>query len=299
MSMQLKVDENGAAVLADGKPVYLTEDGKEFPADVPDMYSKIARFKNEAKQNREKIDSVNAQLTVYRDMFPDMEPDAIAEWKTSAESALDLAKNIDDKKLIDAGKAEQVKRELQEAHDNNLKKVKEKFEEEKGRLNSSISMKDAKIFELTVGNAFANSKYFSGQSPITTLSPDIALAYFGKNFKVHQKENGDLQVVGYYNDSEILSQAPDMVGEIAPIDEALAYLIDRYPNKDRILAASGKSGSGASGGTGGNGGATDDMAKLQAQYADAQKSGNIDQAIAIKNKIYALQKAQPARGISG
>lgn len=292
MAMTLKVDDNGAAVLTDGKPVYVMEDGKEFTADVPDMYSKITRFKNESKQGREKLEAANTTIGAYQKLFPDMEMETLVEWKEAAEKALELSKNLDDKKLIDAGKAEKVKQDLQEAHDRNLKKVKEQFATEKANLEAIMTKKDSKIFDLTVGNAFANSKFFSGPNPITVLSPDIALSFFGKNFKVVEKESGELQVTGFYGDSEILSQAPDMVGEIAPIDEALQYLIDRYPQKDRILAASGKSGSGAGGGTGGNGGPKDEIAKLQSQWAEALKNGNPDQAVAIKNRLYQLQKTQ-------
>jgi hypothetical protein len=289
MSMKLKRDENNAPVFQDDKPVYVDSDGRDFVADVPSMYSRISEYKGEAKNHREKAESYAKQLGTYSAMFPDMDTDKITEWKLAADKALELAKNIDDKKLIDAGKAEQVKRELQEAHTNNLTKVKEQFSAESKKLNDAIAAKNARIYDLVIGNAFANSPFFSGPKPITLLPPDVGLAYFGKHFKVSETDKGELQVIGMYNGSEILSREPDRVGEIASINEALQVIIDRYPMKERILAA-GKAGSGASGGSGNSSAPKDEIEKLEAQLVEANKNGRADLSIALTNRIHNLKR---------
>lgn len=291
MKMKLKI-ENDQVVLSDGKPVYIMEDGKDFVADVPSLYSKTLELKGEAKRHREGKELVETKLSFYSDLFPDMDSEGLKEWKQSAESALDTVKNLEDKKLLDAKKVEIIKNELREAHDKNLASVKKSFAEKESEYQGSLSRKDEQIFRLMVGNAFANSKYFSGKDPITLLTPDIALAAFGGNFKVKEKEGtGDLQIVGYYNGTEILSTKPDRVGEIATIDEAIEVLIDRYPQKDRIMAA-GKSGSSAAGGSGFSGGGSDEMSRLQKQLNEAQQKGDARQIITIQNRIYSLQREQ-------
>jgi hypothetical protein len=197
--------------------------------------------------------------------------------------------NLKDKELLDAGKVEAIKTELKDAHDKNLARVKAQFQEKEQGYQNTMAEKDGQIFELMVGNAFANSKFFAGKEPLTVLPPDAALALFGKDFKVEKNKSTDkLHIVGYYNGSEILSKQPDMVGEIAPVEEALEYLIERYPHKDRIMTA-GKSGSGAGGGEGGGGG-KDDITRLQEQYQAAVKAGDGRKAISIKNQIHKLQQ---------
>lgn len=289
MKMELKVDGNGQAVLQDGKPVYVLEDGKDFVADVPTMYGKTLELKGEAKRNREKAEAAETQVAMYQGYFPDMDGDQLKDWKTQADEALTTVQNLKDKELLDAGKVEQIKNELKEAHDKNLGRVKAQFQEKEQGYQATISNKDDQIFSLMVGNAFANSRFFAGKEPLTVLPPDAALALFGKDFKVEEnKTTKQLHIVGYYNGSEILSKQPDMVGEIAPVEEALEYLIERYPHKDRIMTA-GKSGSGAGGGEGG-GEPKDELAKLQKQYNDAVAAGDGRKAISLKNKIHALQQ---------
>lgn len=292
MKMELKVDENGHAVLQDGKPVYVMEDGKEFLADVPSMYGKTLELKSEAKRAREKADAAEAQVAAYQQIFPDKTPEEVGEFVTTANDALTTVQNLDDKQLIDAGKVDTIKAELKEAHDKNLQRVKTQFAEKETGYQAEAERKDAKIFELLVGNAFANSKFFAGKEPKTLLPPDAALALFGKHFKVEEeKGTGELKVVGYYNNTEIISKQPDMVGEIAPIEEALEYIIEKYPYKDRIVAA-GRPGSGAGGGEGGAGGETDDIAKLQKQYQAAVDAKDGRAATQLQTQIFNARKQQ-------
>jgi len=290
MKMELKM-ENGQAVLQDGRPVYVTEDGKDFVADVPSMYGKTLELKGEAKRNREQREAAEKQVTFYREFFPDMEPDGLKEWKAKADEALNTVKNLEDKELLDANKVDQIKNELKEAHDKNLATVKRQFSEKEQSFLDTIGKKDNQIFDLMVGNAFANSKYFAGKEPLTVLPPDIALATFGRYFRVEENKNTkELQIVGYFNGNEILSKQPDMVGEIAPVEEAIEHIIEHYPAKDRIMAA-GKSGSGAGGGSGSDN-SGDELSRLQKQYQEAMSRNDGRAAIALKNKIFAMQTSR-------
>ena len=100
--MKLKLDENGNVVVQDGKPVYVYDDGKEVAYDVPAAVAKIGSLNAEAKQHREAKEAAEAKLKAF---------DGI-ENAEAAKKALETVKNLDDKKLIDAGEAEKVKAEV-------------------------------------------------------------------------------------------------------------------------------------------------------------------------------------------
>jgi len=123
MKMKPKI-ENDQIILSDGKPVYVMEDGKEFVADVPSLYQKTLELKGESKRHREAKEIAEGKASFYADLFPEMDMEALKEWKLSADSALDTVKNLEDKKLLDAKKVEIIKNELREAHDKNLASVK-------------------------------------------------------------------------------------------------------------------------------------------------------------------------------
>ncbi|OOF56148.1 hypothetical protein BKK56_03965 [Rodentibacter genomosp. 2] len=214
--MKLKTDENGNVVVQDGKPVYVYDDGKEVAYDVPAAVAKITSLNAEAKNHRERAEKAEADLKVF---------DGIDV--NAAKKALDTVKNLDDKKLIDAGEAERVKAEVIKTYD-------EKLAEANGRADKL----EQALYGEIVGGAFARSKFITDK---TTLPPDVAQAYFGKHFsvkdgKIEAKDNSG---------NPIYSR--ERAGELANFDEAMEMLINTYPNKDTILRSNGSSGSGAQG----------------------------------------------------
>src|SRR5579862_91847 len=92
MPMQLKVDDKGAVVLNEGKPIYVMEDGKEFVADVPSMHARISQLSREAREHRTKFDEASQRLTAYGDLDPEKAREAMEKL-----SGLDLSKmgNVD------------------------------------------------------------------------------------------------------------------------------------------------------------------------------------------------------------
>jgi hypothetical protein len=113
---------------------------------------------------------------------------------------------------------------------------------------------------------------------------------FGKHFKVEEnKTTGELQIVATFNGKEILSTEPEMVGELAQPEEAIAYLIERYPHKDRIMGA-GPSGSGAGGGDGDHPTGNDKLDDLRKRHKDAVAANDGRTATLLKRKIHNLQQ---------
>jgi hypothetical protein len=289
--MILKV-ENEQAVLQDGKPVYVLDDGQDFVADVPSMHANILKFKGDEKATRIAVKGYKDTLKLF-DGIEDL-----PVWHKNATDAMATVKNLDDKTLVDAGKVEQVKREVKDAYEGQVTTLKTSIKDQEATHVTVIALKDRVIHKLTVGNRFANDPHFGGTEPLTNLPPEIGEAYFGHHFKVlpvDGKED-EVRVVGYLNGNEILSTKPDTIGDIAKFDEAIAVIVAQSPHKDRIMAA-GHTGSGAGGGEGGGGGGKGgDLEVLQKEYDDLVKAGKGREAIAAKNRLFKARQAAAGKG---
>lgn len=230
--MKLKLDENGHVVVQDGKPVYVHDDGKEVAFDAPQAVQKISTLNSEAKQHREAKEAAEAKLKAF---------DGIED-AAAAKKALETLKNIDDSKLIDAGKAEQIKAAAVDAVKQQLAAV----ESEKAAIQQQFHNE-------LVGGSFARSKTIAEKLAIPA---DVAQAFFGKHFSV---EDGKVTAKGA-DGNPLYSRS--RVGEPADFDEALEMLIDAYPHKDSILKGANASGGGGStNAAGGN---------VPASYADCK-----------------------------
>lgn len=216
--MKLKLNEEGQAVLQDGKPVYVHDDGKEVAFDAPGTVATISRLNGEAKAHRERAEQAESLLKKFEGIA---DPEA-------ALKALSVVKNLDDKKLVDAGEVEKVKAEA-------IKAVRAEFDpvvKERDQLKNDL-------YGEKIGGAFARSKFIAEKMAIPS---DLVQARFGGAFKIVEGK-----VVAYGPDGrEIFSRTKP--GEIAEFEEALEVLVDTYPHKEHILKGSGSAGGGASGG---------------------------------------------------
>lgn len=278
--MKLKVDKEGKVVVEDEKPVFIDEDGKEIVVDVPQLFVKIKELNGESKQRRLELGDLKKRYKIFEDV------EDLEEYKTGADKAVELAKNIDESQLMQAGKVEELKSSMKAAFEDERVLVAQSFENEKKDLVNQISTNEQTIFNLLVTSKFDRSPYFSGENPKTNVLPDMAAKYFGHQLKVEKDKDGKLKVVGY-NRSGAPIYSRKSPGELADFDEAIGEIIDEYPMKDRILKV-------RSGGSGGKGGGSDfdegdELSKLKAQYKEAIKGGTTVQAIALKNQIFRLE----------
>lgn len=222
--MKLKLDEQGHVVVKDDKPVYVHDDGKEIPFDAPAALSKIGDLNKEAKGHRERADAAETKLKPFEGI----------ENPADALKALATVKNLDDKKLVDAGEVERVKSEAIKAVEAQYAPIVKKAEE----LESAL-------YGEKIGGSFARSKFIAEKLAIPA---DIAQSFFGKHFQI---EAGKV-VATDASGNKIFSRARP--GEVADFDEALEHLVETYPNRNHILKSSGASGGGGSGGGSGSGG---------------------------------------------
>ena len=212
--MKLKLDDAGHAVLQDGKPVYTSDDGKDIAFDAPGTVATISRLNAEAKSHREAKEAAEARLKGF-DGINDPE---------AARKALEIASNIDAKKLIDAGEVERVKAEIARG-----------FTEKLTAAEKRAADIEAALYSERIGGSFARSKFIADKSAIPA---DLMQARFGQAFKIE-----DGRIAAYdQNGNKLYSRANP--GELAGFEEALEILVDGYPYRDSILKGNSNGGSG-------------------------------------------------------
>lgn len=221
--MKLKLDDQGHAVLQDGKPVYVHDDGKEVAFDAVSTVATITRLNTEAKTHREGKEAAERALKAF---------DGIEDG-AAAKKALDIVSKLDQKKLVDAGEIDTVRTEISKA-----------FQAQLDEVGTKAATFEKQLYEEKIGGAFSRSKYIGEKLAIPA---DLVQSRFGSAFKIE-----DGKTVAYDNHgNKIFSRARP--GEIADFDEAIETLVEQYPHRDHILKGTGASGSGASN-NGGNGG---------------------------------------------
>lgn len=213
--MKLKLDENGHVVVKDEKPVYIHDDGKEVAFDVAQATAKIASLNEECKTHRIAKEKAEADLKKFEGIT-DIE---------AAKKALETVKNLDDKKLIDAGDAEKVKAEVIRQYEEKLK-----------AKDAEITTAQQALHQEVIGGSFARSKFIAEKLSIPV---DMVQAAFAKHFSY---ENGGL-LAKDVNGNVIYSR--ERPGETANFEEAIEQLVMAYPNKEHILKPSGNSGGGS------------------------------------------------------
>lgn len=233
--MPFKFDASGNIVTQEVNgsklPVFIHGDGKEVPFDADSTLGTISRLNGEAKAHREAKEAAEAALKPFRD--------AGLSDAAAAAKAMATVKNLDDKKLVDAGEVERVKAEVAKALESQYAPFKAKAETLEQQLQQHL-----------IGGVFAGSKFVATKfaAADAAAASEIARALFASRFKV---EEG--RVVGYdAQGNKLYSRARP--GELADAEEALEMIVDSYPHKASILKGTQASGSGAQGGGGNQGG---------------------------------------------
>lgn len=239
----IEVDGNTYAEIKDGKPVYIDDSNKEHVYDAPAMRGSLDRLNDTLKSEKDAREKAESAVKA----FGDIDPEKAAE-------ALKIVKNLDDKKLLDAGEVDNVVKErLSEAAKNYQKQIDDLKTESEGLKNQYASEK--------VSGAFSGSKFIKDK---LAIPPDMVQAAFSKHFQFKDGRITPIDSSGnpIYSDSN--------PGDIAPFDEALEKLVNQYPHKDSILKGSGHNGSGA--GPVGEGGTRTVTRKQFEQMSPAEQS---------------------------
>lgn len=237
--MKLKLTPEGHAVVIDGKPIYVHDDGKEIPFDAPSTVQRISALNLEAKTHREAKERAEAALKPFEGLDPE-----------AARKAVDTVKNIDDKKLVDAGKIDEVRAAAVKAYEERLTAAERAHAHQLQELNTKLNNATVQLHNELIGGNFSRSEFiaknFAAEGP---AAAEIAQALFGRQFKVEDGKIAAYDAAGNRIHSR-LRPGDVNVG----FDEAMEILIDAYPHKNSILKGSGASGGGASSSGGGGGG---------------------------------------------
>ena len=232
VKLVLKKNDEGVVELSDdGFPIWVDGDGKEFAYDVSKLVNDKALANFESSGRRHKITELEQEIEELKKTYEDLDPEA-------ARKALDTVKNLKDKDLVDAEGVEKLKAKMREAYESKEKDAQKKYETIINDRDGVIVNKEAQIRQLLIKNAFASSDFLQSK---TTLDPEIAHAYFG-NYFIIREIDGHPTAVGRYNNEDITSRKNP--GELATPEEAIEFLVEKYPNKERFLKGTGQSGSG-------------------------------------------------------
>jgi len=193
--------------IADGKPVYISDDGKETAFDAPGTIQTISRLNAEAKSHRERAEKAEGSLKGF---------DGIEDPK-AALAALTTVQNLDHKKLVDAGEVEKVKAAAIEAVEAKYKPI----VEERALFESQLRAEK-------IGGSFARSAFIGEKLAVPAAMVEKT---FGEHFTI---EGGKI-VAKDANGNQIYSASRP--GEPANFDEALSALVDQSPFRDSIMKA--------------------------------------------------------------
>ncbi len=239
----IEIENKTYAEISNGKPVYVEDNGKEVAFDAPHAAETISRLNGEAKGHREAKEAAEKTLKTFERITDPV----------SAIKALETVKNLDDKKLVDAGEVEKVKAEAIKAVEEKYKPVVTENDQLKAALNKEM-----------IGGSFSRSKFIDEKIAVPA---DMIEAQFGNNFSIKDNKIVAKDASG----NPVYSK--ERPGEIASFDEALETLIEQYPHKDHILKGRQQSGSGSTG-TGQNGAGNKNISR-----ADFDKLPPVQQSI--------------------
>lgn len=209
-----KRDDNGNLIADEtGNPILVKEDGTEAPFDLKENEKYISSIKSEAIERRHKLKEYEEKLALYEGLDPE-----------KAREALTKVESLDEKSQLEIEKLS--------------KRYEEQMSERVGEVEAKYKQAIAELHNTQINNAFATSRFID---EFVAVPKSMMQAEFGKHFKY--TEHG---VVGLSNPSDPNSiiYSADNPSRPADFNEAIAKLVNQYPDKDNILKASGNSGSG-------------------------------------------------------
>lgn len=232
--MKLKLDDKGAAVIQNGKPVYILDDGREVEHDAAATVAKIGQLNGEAMAHRVAKEAAELKLKGFEGI----------EDGPAALAALATVKNIKDGELITAGKVQEIKDAAAASAKQAVADATRAAEAREKALSETNTKLTGDLNNHIIGGSFASSKFITEK---LIIPADIAQKVFGDRFKV---EGGKLVPMDA-NGQPIFSATNH--GNHADFDEALQVMVGGYANKDSILKGTQASGGGAQQGSGGGG----------------------------------------------
>ena len=218
-----KMDGENFVKDGDGNPIFIDSSGAErsIKGDT------VPNLNAEAQRHRQRAETAEANLAKYvgADGKP-LDPE-------KARSAIELTAKIDQSKLIDTGKLDELRTQIEGQYKPLL-----------SEKDAAIAERDGKISNMLIDGVFSGSAFVNEH---VAMPREFFEAALRTNFKVE-----DGKVTAYDKaGNRIMSKRS--LGEYADAEEALQLIVETHPQRDVILKAPAGGGTG-NGGNGGNGG---------------------------------------------
>ena len=226
--MKLKVDTTtGNAILKDGHPLYVYDDGTEMPFDAA---ATLEGLNKKIKAEEEKATRFFTEREELKKQVEPWKPFKIDEVK----KAIETVKNLSAQEILDQRGVEELKRQMRMGFDEEKSALAKSYEPKIKEFEQTIADREAIIYDLAVTNKFATSPYFSGEKPKTVFAPEHATRIYGNRFKVDI--NGkDYKIIALDEVGGKPLMSKKNHGEMADFDEAVGILVDQDAKKNRIL----------------------------------------------------------------
>lgn len=229
----VEIEGTQYAVLdAEKRPIYIGEDGEtETGYDGEALAARLSEVNGESATRRRELKEANDKLKTFEGIE---DPEA-------AVKALETVKNLEDKKLVDAGEVEKVKNEA-------IKATEEKHAEWKKNVHEPLEGKlketEGALHKEMIGGRFAQSKFIAEKIAVPARMVERT---FGEHFTIEEGKVICKDTQG----NQIYSKSNP--GDIADFDEALQLIVEASPDRDLILKGANKGGGNPPGGGGGGG----------------------------------------------
>jgi hypothetical protein len=227
---KLKRDAQGNVVVEGEKPVYVLDDGTEQSYDLPGLHRAIGATREERDAANTRADAAEGKLKAFQTAVGDVDLEKVKD-------ALQVRKNLDDKKLVDAGKVDELV-------NSRLAEATKAWGTEKTGFEEKVKGLGARISQLTVGAKFAASKA-AGVLKDTTLPLDAAMALWGSAFEPGASGDDVTAVrVGPDGKKATVYSTTDP-SKPASFEEHLKALIDAHPERAAFVLKAAPTGTGA------------------------------------------------------
>ena len=254
---------------SEGRPVYVHDDGKEIGFDAPASVDKIKALNAEAKGHREAKEAAEGKLKGFEGI----------EDAEAARKALETVANLDQGKLVEAGKVQEIKDAARRAAEEQVTEVKKNLEAQIAQLTQTNQQLESGWNGERLGTSFANSKFVSEKLAVPGA---VAQKIFGDSFKIE-----DGKIVGYKDGTKIYSR--ENPGDAAGFDEALGVLVDSYAFRESIVRGSG----GGSGGRGGAGGGGNGLGAKEITRAEFDRLQPADRSVKMSEGFVVVDAPAP------
>lgn len=226
-------EDGNIAIDENQNPIWVHDDNTESGWNVP---AQLASTKDVVEKNKAlKADIANYEKELKK--FEGIDPE-------KSRKALETILNIDEGKLIEAGKRDEAVKKAIEAENLRIQGEIDSYKNSIEEMNQNLESQKATIFNLMVSKEYAQNEFLRDK---TTMTPDVADALFSKkHFKIEDVD-GVKQPVGYLNGEKLYSNK--IPGKIAQFDEAFQQIWENYQHKNNYL----KDVPGGAGSTGGHG----------------------------------------------